>query len=65
MALVISNYMSELIHYSSAELKQRNGLGSAPAWVAYKGKIYDVSASPLFKNGKHYRHCLGADGRNG
>ena len=30
-------------------------------WVAYKGKIYDVSLSRLWRAGQHYEHWAGQD----
>ena len=30
-------------------------------WVAYQGKIYDVTTSRLWRNGKHYEHWAGQD----
>ncbi|MBI3234862.1 MAG: cytochrome b5 [Bacteroidetes bacterium] len=30
-------------------------------WVAFKGVIYDVTISRLWKNGKHYEHWAGQD----
>jgi predicted heme/steroid binding protein len=47
--------------YTSEELRLRNGVLLPETWVAYKGKIYDVSSSPLFKGGKHYRLYTGQD----
>ncbi len=35
------------------ELSKYNGKNGAPAYIAYQGKIYDVSESFLWKNGKH------------
>lgn len=35
------------------ELSKYNGKDGAPAYIAYQGKIYDVSDSFLWKNGKH------------
>lgn len=47
--------------YTADELKKRNGIESHEIWIAYKGLIYDVSDSPLFAGGKHYRHNSGCD----
>ena len=44
------------------KLKQYNGENRQKAYVAYKGNIYDVSASPLWKNGIHKKiHKAGLD----
>ena len=37
------------------ELAHFNGKEGAPAYIGYKGKIYDVSASKKWKNGEHMR----------
>ncbi len=44
------------------ELKQYDGKDGRPAYVVYKGDIYDVSGSKLWKNGSHVnRHFAGED----
>lgn len=47
--------------YSKAQLALRNGQDKPAIWVAYKGLIYDVSTSRLWKNGMHYEHWAGQD----
>ncbi|PRY89572.1 cytochrome b5 domain-containing protein [Mongoliibacter ruber] len=47
--------------YTKQQLSLRNGQDRPEIWVAYKGLIYDVSASRLWKNGKHYEHWAGQD----
>ncbi|GGF35318.1 cytochrome b5 domain-containing protein [Echinicola rosea] len=47
--------------YSRQQLALRNGQDKPEIWVAFKGKIYDVSRSRLWKNGKHYEHWAGQD----
>lgn len=47
--------------YTRAQLALRNGQDKAEIWVAYRGVIYDVSASRLWHNGKHYEHWAGQD----
>ena len=39
--------------FSNEELARCNGKKGAPAYVAYKGKVYDVSMSFLWKEGNH------------
>lgn len=51
----------ELPIYSRAQLALRNGQDRDEIWIAYKGIIYDVSKSRLWKNGKHYEHWAGQD----
>lgn len=44
------------------QLKNYDGKEGRPAYFAYKGKIYDVTESRLWKNGTHMRrHEAGAD----
>ncbi len=44
------------------ELKQHDGKEGRPAYFAYKGKIYDITGSRLWKNGTHVnRHHAGED----
>ena len=47
--------------YSLEELALRNGQDMPSIWVGYKGKIYDVTSSELFKDGYHYFHATGID----
>jgi predicted heme/steroid binding protein len=48
--------------FTSRELARFNGKGGAPALVAYKGGVYDVSRSFLWKNGRHQAlHTAGRD----
>lgn len=51
----------ELPIYTKSQLALRNGQDKPEIWVAFKGLIYDVSASRLWKNGKHYEHWAGQD----
>lgn len=53
--------MDKLQEYSKSYLALRNGQDKPQIWVAYKGIIYDVSDSRLWKNGKHYEHWAGQD----
>ncbi len=44
------------------ELISNDGQDGRPAWVAYRGKVYDVSASRLWRGGAHMkRHQAGKD----
>lgn len=53
--------MSQLPEYTLRQLALRNGADREEIWVAYKGFIYDVSRSRLWRNGKHYEHWAGQD----
>lgn len=47
--------------YTKEELSLRNGQSLPEIWIAYKGKIYDVTNSTLFKGGKHFKLSTGID----
>lgn len=48
--------------FSLSELAGYDGRNGAPAYVAYEGTVYDVSASFLWRGGKHQvRHSAGLD----
>jgi predicted heme/steroid binding protein len=47
--------------YTKAQLALRNGQDKEEIWCAYKGFIYDVTPSRLWRNGKHYEHWAGQD----
>ena len=51
----------ELTTYTRSQLALRNGAEKPEIWIAYKGIIYDVSHSRLWRNGKHYEHWAGQD----
>ena len=53
--------MDELPLFTKAQLALRNGQDKPLIWVAYKGMIYDVSASRLWFRGTHYTHWAGQD----
>jgi predicted heme/steroid binding protein len=46
---------------TEVELSKYDGTGCNPAYVAYKGKIYDVSNCPNWIDGTHYQHIAGQD----
>jgi predicted heme/steroid binding protein len=48
--------------FTEKELAQYNGKKGKPAYVGYRGKVYDVSASFLWKDGAHQvLHIAGMD----
>lgn len=47
--------------YTVQQLALRNGQDKEEIWVAFRGKIYDVTNSRLWRNGKHYEHWAGQD----
>lgn len=48
-------------NFSKSELALFNGQDREQIYVAYQGKVYDVSGSRLWKKGKHYEHWAGQD----
>ena len=54
--------MSEPRKITKDELAQNNGQGGKPAYVAFKGKVYDVSTDPFWLYGDHMgAHQAGKD----
>jgi predicted heme/steroid binding protein len=53
--------MNTLPEYTRSYLALRNGQDRPEIWVAYKGLIYDVSRSKMWRAGKHYEHWAGQD----
>ncbi|MDD2839354.1 DUF2231 domain-containing protein [Sulfuricurvum sp.] len=48
--------------FTEEELQKYNGQNGMPAYVAFKGNVYDLSESPLWKNGVHFKkHFAGND----
>ena len=44
------------------ELKEKDGKDGSKAYIAYKGKVYDVTGSPKWAGGVHMaRHTAGRD----
>jgi predicted heme/steroid binding protein len=44
------------------ELQQNNGRNGKPAWIAYQGKVYDVTDSSFWMDGDHLgSHNAGKD----
>ncbi|MEK6717037.1 MAG: cytochrome b5 domain-containing protein [candidate division NC10 bacterium] len=48
--------------FTKRELGRYNGKDGAPAFIAYEGRVYDVSRSFLWQNGRHQAvHAAGGD----
>jgi predicted heme/steroid binding protein len=48
--------------YSANQLALRNGSDKPETWVAFRGVIYDVTGSRLWRTGLHYGlHWAGQD----
>jgi predicted heme/steroid binding protein len=50
-----------LRRFTTEELSQYDGTDGRPAYVAYKGKVYDVSDGPTWVDGLHSEHSAGMD----
>jgi predicted heme/steroid binding protein len=57
----LRNLFKDLPVYTKSQLALRNGQDKPEIWVAYKGIIFDVSKSRLWRNGQHYEHWAGQD----
>jgi predicted heme/steroid binding protein len=48
--------------FTIEELKEYNGKNGKPAYIAYKGKVYDVTDDYLWTDGEHQsEHSAGTD----
>ncbi len=48
--------------FTSNELAENNGKNGKPAYIAYQGKVYDVTASAMWLEGDHLgTHEAGKD----
>lgn len=53
---------TELRKFTLEELKQFDGREGRPAYIAFKGKVYDVTDSYLWLDGDHQgQHVAGKD----
>ena len=53
--------MEETKKFSVQELSNYNGKNGKPAYVGYKGKVYDVTESIQWMEGDHMGHAAGQD----
>ncbi len=53
--------METMPFFTREQLALRNGQDREEVWIAYKGDIYDVTKSRMWKDGKHYEHWAGQD----
>ena len=53
--------MEEIKEYTKFQLALRNGQDRDEIWIAYKGIIYDVTESTLWRKVTHYEHFAGQD----
>ena len=57
----MSTKNTNLPKISRRQLSLRNGQDHQNILVSYQNKVYDVTNSRLWKNGKHYEHWAGQD----
>ncbi|MDD2830335.1 MAG: cytochrome b5 domain-containing protein [Sulfuricurvum sp.] len=51
-----------MMEFTEEELRKYNGQDGEPAYIAFKGNVYDVSESKFWKNGIHFKkHYAGFD----
>jgi predicted heme/steroid binding protein len=53
--------LEEVKKFTTSELSQFNGKNGNPAYVGYKGKVYDVTESYQWGDGEHLGHNAGKD----
>lgn len=53
--------MSDLLRLRRRQLALYNGQDKPKIYVAYQGRIYDVTVSRQWSDGKHYEHWAGQD----
>lgn len=47
--------------FTRDDLADYDGTDGKPAYVAYNGKVYDVTNGPTWVNGEHSQHSAGMD----
>ena len=51
-----------MLELTRQELARYDGLEGRPAYIAYQGRVYDVTLSYHWRGGRHWvRHHAGAD----
>ncbi len=56
------NFLTEERKFTKDELSRFNGRDGNPAYIAYKGKVYDVTQSSFWLDGDHLgAHQAGKD----
>jgi predicted heme/steroid binding protein len=55
-------FLAEQKKFTLKELEEFNGKNGKPAYVVYKGKVYDISQSTFWNGGEHMgMHNAGKD----
>ena len=53
--------LEETKKFSKNELNQFNGKNGKPAYVGYKGKVYDLTEANQWADGDHMGHMAGQE----
>jgi len=53
--------LEETKKFSVRELSNFNGKSGKPAYIGFKGKVYDVTESSMWLDGDHLGHAAGQD----
>lgn len=53
--------MENIQKFAQNDLSQFNGKNGKPAYIGYKGKVYDVTDSDQWIDGDHIGHMAGQD----
>ncbi len=56
-----SKEMKSMRTFTLEELSEFDGSNGKPAYVAFNGKVYDVTNGPNWAVGAHYEHTAGED----
>jgi predicted heme/steroid binding protein len=58
----VVTFLAEPRKFTTSELEEYNGKNGKPAYIAYKGNVYDISDSDLWRDGEHMGlHQAGKD----
>jgi predicted heme/steroid binding protein len=58
--------MDEMRRFTLKDLEQNDGKNGKPAYIAYNGKVYEVTDSSLWAEGEHFSvHKAGQDVSDG
>ena len=60
--LKVTYLAGELRKFTNKEVEEYNGKNGKPAYIAYQGKVYDISQSDFWLDGEHMgMHQAGRD----